>query len=505
MSIYSVAISAVRWPSCVVLWCATVVMLVAASPAIDQGEIATSDPQAAWSSTSQISGGTGPAVCDAVSVLDTPGTVRLPSSTPTKVRIMPIRYKDLLDANAGYKMTHVPLVAFNGKSFGPVGPADDAGSYYLIPRISAWLNLPLHRTVDLFYLALIIVAYVSAITGLFAYLSTQVGKTLAVLWTTAVALVAYHAGDIYILSAFTALSFLPWILYLTKHPLHWFFLVFLGFGGLIIGLANTIRGHSGTALLIFTVVMLLFYVRVQPMRKAVLLLVLMAGFLLPGIGLRTLIAKRDTFLLAVCPGYPRFSAQHPFWHNLYIAFGFLVNDYVPANNDLVGYAKVQALAPGTLNNSPQYELILKQQVLALVRQHPGFVLATLAAKGGIVLLVLLISANVGLLAAARCGKPWPIELGFWSAIAFSSLPGLLAVPTSSGYLLGLITFASLYAVTSIDFAWSSTATQARDHGLSSTRDIDASRGAREKTNVQVARRHDHDPATNTIGRSMQGS
>ena len=395
-----------------------------------------------------------PASCDGVSVLATPGS-KLPEVAPTRIRIMNARYKDLSDALVGYQKTGIALVAFNGKAFGPAGALDDPGSYYLIPKISVLLKVPLKLTIDLFYFSLIMLTVVIGTVGFWASLNTKLGKWLALAWVVAVVASAYHAGDVYILSAFTPLTVVPWLMYsVERRSLGWFLPAFLFVEGLIIGLAHTVRAHSGTALLIFTLCILLFHVAAPKTHKALLVTALLVGLLVPQLYLRVLVAERDAFLASVCPSCPKFPARHPFWHSTYIGFGFLTNEYVPSYTDAVAYARVQTIAPGTVFGSAKYEHILRQEVLAFIRHHPGLVVTTLAAKAGVILLVFLAVANIGLLAAVRYRKPWPIELGFWSSIAFSSLPGLLVVPSSSGYMLGLATFASLYAVSSTDFALS---------------------------------------------------
>jgi len=48
-------------------------------------------------------------------------------------------------------------------------------------------------------------------------------------------------------------------------------------------------------------------------------------------------------------------------------------------------------------------------------------------------------------------KPVWLELAFWLAIAFNGLYGILVLPNPK-YLVGLIAFAALYGVYSIEFA-----------------------------------------------------
>jgi len=368
---------------------------------------------------------------------------------------MPSRYRELSEAFLGYRQTGVFLVAFNGKSLSAAGALDDLGSYCFIPWIAVLLRLPLNRTIDLFYFSILLFAVVFGAIGLFFSLTTRAASWLAVGWLAGLALFTFHAGDVYTVSAAVPLALFPWLMRASRgDPPGWLLFVFLFGEGLVAGVSQTVRSQSATALLIFTLCLLLFQLNASRANKIYLVTVLLAGVLVPQLCLQRLITKRDLFLASTCPNCPKFTNRHPFWHSVYIGFGFLTNEFVPGYDDTVAFDKVQVIAPGTVFGSPEYEHILRQEVLGLVRHHPVMVAATYAAKGGVILGIFLMVANFGLLAAARYPKPWPLELGFWLAIAFSSLPGLVATPLSSGYMLGFVTFAGLYAISSIDFALS---------------------------------------------------
>jgi hypothetical protein len=69
----------------------------------------------------------------------------------------------------------------------------------------------------------------------------------------------------------------------------------------------------------------------------------------------------------------------------------------------------------------------------------------------VVSLFCMCAANVGLYAAKLAQKPTCLDLGFWLAIAFNGLYGILVLPNPK-YLVGLIAFAALYGVYSIEHA-----------------------------------------------------
>jgi hypothetical protein len=178
--------------------------------------------------------------------------------------------------------------------------------------------------------------------------------------------------------------------------------------------------------------------------------VAIVGLLLPAWYTRTLLDARDAYLQK--HGYTSVGARHHVvWHVIYIGLGYISNNVVPGYRDEFAAARVREMSSDTIYASPEYEQYLKHEVIHIVVQHPLLVMETLAAKLGVIVGLLLLCANVGLVAAYHYPKRWPIEVGFWNAIAFQSLIGILAIPAKS-YLLGLIAFAVLYGVISIDVA-----------------------------------------------------
>ena len=164
-----------------------------------------------------------------------------------------------------------------------------------------------------------------------------------------------------------------------------------------------------------------------------------------------LLNQKDNYLRRNNPAYERVLREHPFWHSVYIGFGFLNNDYGIKYKDEVAIEKVRSISPKTTYLSEEYEAILKEQVLKLIKTKPLFVLRTIFAKFGVISLYLLIFANVGLIAVYFHRKCWPLETAFWGAMIFNSLFGVLVIPDER-YLTGFITFATLYGIISIEEA-----------------------------------------------------
>ncbi len=145
---------------------------------------------------------------------------------------------------------------------------------------------------------------------------------------------------------------------------------------------------------------------------------------------------------------------HVFWHNIYIGFGFLQQGN-PDNityDDSEGEKKVKKIVPGlTIENTKEYEHILKNEVINLIKNHWQFFIFTLFAKIGILLLFFLEYANFGIIASLLYPKPWHLEIPFFIGLGFYSIFPVLVIPLRE-YALGFISFATIYGIVSINYA-----------------------------------------------------
>jgi hypothetical protein len=141
--------------------------------------------------------------------------------------------------------------------------------------------------------------------------------------------------------------------------------------------------------------------------------------------------------------------NHPFWHTIFLGFGYLQNQWGLRYDDAIGAATVNHLIPGgALMYSPIYETTLRNHLVVLFRQDPDFFIETIFAKIGVIFGYFLRWANVGIIAA--CLRPQSLVLtgAFGVALAWSALPGLLTMPVPC-YLLGFSTFAALWGLVSV--------------------------------------------------------
>jgi hypothetical protein len=381
-------------------------------------------------------------------------------SVPTAVSLMPTRYAELQAAFDGYTQGLPPLVAAtqtdSGTVYRALGMTDDAGLYYMLPKFAHLFHLALPEAWAAWFFAILILSFGLGIYGMTRLLNTMPAKILYFIELSFLGALIIKRGDIYQIAPCLALAAVPLLLQSLSSEREdravWCNAAALGTAGVIFGLAHLVRSHSATGLLLFAIILLLFGTAVRAWHKRLLLVaIVLVGFMLPLLYMNHVADTRDAFLKAHQPDYRKVLRQHPFWHTVYIGLGYLSNDYGLAYKDIVAAKKAHELAPDALYCSPEYETALKTAVIDLLRQDPIFVMGTLLAKFGAVLVYFLFAANFGLLAAIRYPKPWAVEVAFVAGLAFNALFGLLAIPRLS-YLEGFIAFAMLYGVISLDVA-----------------------------------------------------
>jgi len=373
---------------------------------------------------------------------------------PTKISVMPFRHLELRFALTGYLRSNIPLVASDGTKYFKAGYGDDPGMYFFVPRLAAFLNVPVERAYDLFLGTNLIVWFAVGAIGLMLIVHRWPLKLWAIFGYCLLLWFSYRKADIYTALSFPVVGIVPWLLYLRrKHSGTLVMGAFLFGTGLLAGTANQIRGQAATGLMIFAAILVAFELKRTWLAKSALLIALMAGFALSVAYFDSLIARRDAFLAASQPGYTQTVDHHSIWHALYIGLGYLKdNPYVPGYRDEVALQAVYSISPSTIPLSPEYEHILREQIFQIARKDPLFIATTLFAKLRVIIFLLLCWANFGLVAAAIHPKGWGIEAALWAALGFNALFGLIAIPQVQ-YLLGFIAFALIYGIVSLDWAF----------------------------------------------------
>jgi hypothetical protein len=371
---------------------------------------------------------------------------------PTHLRLMPTRYVDLRRAARGLACSGVPLVAFDGLHYGPAAWYDDPGLYFFVPELARVFGVSLVTATDVLLIGVVFLASSFGLLGLLRTVHTKLGRRIGVVAFLLLTVVMLIAGDVYIMNAAPAIACVPWILsFVSSRKLTIGMLITLAMTGALGETANFVRSHAGTGLVLFALVVAVGIHHVRLASRIIVVVTLLLGVAGAALVFRHVYAQRDAFLQHQ-PGALMESARgHVFWHAIYLGLSYVKNSEVPEFRDEFAFAKVRALRPEVTDYSPEYEQVLKWETFKLAKRRPFLILANLFVKLVVVSLFCVFAANVGLYGAKLAPKPVWLELAFLVAIAFNGLYGILVLPNPK-YLVGLIAFAGLYGVYSIEYA-----------------------------------------------------
>ena len=372
------------------------------------------------------------------------------------MKLITSRYMHLVHMFTGYQKTGMPLIEYYDNQFFPSNAVDDLGIYIVIPKIAHFFNLSLTTAIAIFFYGILILPTLISISGFFKLYSSSIQRIIALIGVIALMLFTWSIGGVYIAYYTCAITIIPWGLYFIKQEkISFYFLFYLFLSGFTMSFFHYVRAYSGIGSLLFIAILVGLSSKFSLKQKSVLFLCLLIGLSIPSSYFTYTYNQHKKYATEHFSSKLVDNINHPFWHPIYCGFSFLSFKNPDPKYlkwcDNYAAQKVQSINPEIINNSPEYEEILKQEILKLIKEYPVFILATIFAKIGILFLYLLIFCNLGLIAAFFYPKPWQKELAFWTALSFSSLFPLLVIPVSE-YSLGFISFATLYGIVSINYA-----------------------------------------------------
>jgi hypothetical protein len=360
---------------------------------------------------------------------------------PTHFRLMTSRYVQIVEAARGRDCTGTAAVAFNGHDYTQAGKSDDPGLAQLIPNISSFLGISLERTFDLSAFAVISLGLLIGYAGFWRLYPDRHLRWAGAAVFLCLGLVEAKVADVYIFQTSPLIAGIPWVLYFALRRR--FFALYLSAALLAFCCAwcSLVRIGTIPICMVFLVTLFTGRCRIQQMLLPVLLIVLAC---LPSMIVeRHLIARRDA-LLASLGGTATAVNKHPVWHSIYTGLGFVPNSEVRAVSDSVGMEKVRSIDPTVRYTSPEYEAILRREVLRLAKQKPMLLVENLAAKTGIVLLcVLILLFPARRLLFAEREVLW-LDAAFVLAIGLSAMNVILVVPKVP-YMLTFCCLTLLYS------------------------------------------------------------
>jgi len=380
----------------------------------------------------------------------TASSVYPPAHLP--VELMPSRYRELRRVMDGYRLTGMPFVAYDGKGLSLPAPGDDPALYYVVPAVARVSHLGLDGSINLVLIAGVLLGLVVGFAGCLYALQSTPGKVVSCLALLLLTAIACRTGDVYVFEFATTVACVPWAICLIRHKstMQWKFNVAIFLFGLACGISSLFRLGSAFPALTFLGILLLLGPGTKALSRAVLVITLLIGVAIPHMYLRRVLNRSDMFLQQRVAGHVPGDSRHVFGHFSYVGLGFLSNPYVPGGIcDEVAKDKVRSIASNAIYMSSEYDRILRSQVLSMFKQHPAFAAFTIFAKLGVVTGLIVLFANVGLIAAFWYRLPLQMELAFWTAFAVTAAPLILMAPLPL-YCLGIISLAVVYGVVGLD-------------------------------------------------------
>lgn len=364
------------------------------------------------------------------------------------------RYAHLVNCLAGYKKTGISLIECNGSALVPSFAADDLGIYILIPKLANLLHCSIDTAISIFFNGILFGSLLAGFIAFWLLYQSWISRAISFLCLSFLVLFAFFkVGDVYLLYVSCAVALIPWTLYFLKANTFIAFSLFNFFAGIYIGFAHYCRSCSSLATLLCMLI-LIACSNIVLTRKAFLLINMLFGLTASAFYFTS---EYRNYVLYTQKNFPECAVAqngHVFWHTVFCGFGFLQfnNKENIQWNDACGEQRALAVNPeATSDKTERYEAVLKNEVIKIIKEQPLFVLFTVWAKIGVLLLYFIVFAHLGILAALLYPLPWSTNLAFFVALSCSALFPIIAIPVYT-YSLGFMTFASLWAVVSISNA-----------------------------------------------------
>jgi hypothetical protein len=313
-----------------------------------------------------------------------------------------------------------------------IGYSDDQGIYVIVPQLSYWLGQS-NPTAVLRWLW--VAAWTSTLllsTVVFRSLFRSRWAWLLAPPTLLVCIVSFGFGDVYWVSAWEVVTFLPLVIVLArKRPRHgWLALVLIA---LIAGVLTTIRSEAGLPIALAAAAIVVVGSGRWPLRVVVIAAIALAYLAPTAIVMPAIREHRDHRIgIDLSAEEP---TSHPLWHSLYIGLGYTSNRFGIHYLDADGAAAAQESDPGVRFLSPAYSTALHRQVDALITHDPGFVakeegekifVEVFLAVPYLLLLALLLPGAVAARGPARL-RAFELAL-FAPALVIGALSPILAIP-----------------------------------------------------------------------------
>jgi hypothetical protein len=340
------------------------------------------------------------------------------------------------------------------------GAGDDQGLYLFVPWLAHLMGW--HDPVNLLRWTALL-AFATTI-ALYPWLIRELsGSTLAAVvspFALLVGLWLMPLGDIYWVSAWAVLTLLPVMLVIDRRWPRWSFPVLLAML-VFASLATAIRSQAGLPVLIAAFLVLIRRPWPAWSRAGAVAVCVVAYVSVSTVGMGIARADRDAALqqrgVATNTG-----TGHPFWHTVYLGFGYLPNRWNIRYIDGVAYRDVLRRDPKARYLGPAYGRILRDRYFSLVTGDPVYAVGEYGKKllvslrPAVPALLILIVVGPWLLLADERRRRWRRDaLLLAPAAVVTLISPLLSLP-DGGYLLGwlaTVLLAAILAAAAVAVPW----------------------------------------------------
>jgi hypothetical protein len=360
---------------------------------------------------------------------------------PTRFRLMTSRYVAMVQAARGNQCTGTTAVGYNGHQYLQTGESDDPGIIELMPAISRFFGMSIANSYDLVILAVVSLGILIGYAGFWKLFSERRLRWIGVAVFFCLAIAEAGIADEYMFQVSPLIAAIPWLLYLGTTGKN----LALTLGATLLAFCSSWCSliRSGSLVIGLTFLLTLFAVRYRSQKPLLPLVLIVTACIPSALFERSVISRRDA-AMAKIGEQAKAENSHAFWHTFYIGFGFIPNSEVPAYKDSVAAEKVHSIDPSAAYSSAKYQAILRREFWSLLKRRPMLVIATLAAKAGImILLASILLYPVRRLIFAEPAISW-FDAASLLTIGMSALNGIVAVPKAS-YLLTFLCLIFLYS------------------------------------------------------------
>ncbi len=381
---------------------------------------------------------------------------------PQPLQTMPCRVTGYEAAYEGLNISETYLIAFNdicnnGKNaFSPAAYTDYVGSYIYIPIISKIFGSSIENSTIYFFLIYGLLCILFSLIGLFRLYKSKFAKIYGSFAIIFVGFLCIFISDTYSFYGLTSLALVTWWSRFQKmenNKIKKIF-IFCLTTGIIIAFSNSVRGHSGSDLLvsIFFVSIFLFYNKKIYKRVIIFSVILIPIFIL-NFYLKNLQDKAKNYLIKNTNAEEKYDLNYvrAVWHNAYYSLGYLqlADTEKIEPTDVFSVKKAQEIDPYVKLFSKEYENVLKKEYFRFVKNNPLSFIKIILAKSAVVFLYFVIFFNIGIYFLFK--NKFNIEnfIFFLSGITFNGLLGVATEPNYT-YLLGLFAYSSLYSINLIE-------------------------------------------------------